>query len=86
MSKVKLNLEVHQYMLEHQVKHGHPPTLQQIVLAVDTVNRRSSARHAVRRLMEAGLVVVESGKWSGTARRYRAVDGERGLYSKDSQP
>ena len=70
---VKLNLNVHTYMLNYQAVRGNPPTLAQIAEAVEDLNHRSSARYSVQMLMEYGLVVEEKGKWANHARRYRAV-------------
>ena len=70
---VKLNYNVHTYMLNYQAVRGSPPTLAQIAEAVQTINHRSSARYSVQMLMEYGLVVEEKGKWANDARRYRAV-------------
>ena len=69
----KLNMNVHEYMLQFQAVRGHPPTLAQIAAGVESLNHRSSARYAIKRLVEHSLVVEEEGKWAGQAKRYRAV-------------
>ncbi|KKN00922.1 hypothetical protein LCGC14_1133050 [marine sediment metagenome] len=51
---VKLNYNVHTYMLNYQAVRGSPPTLAQIAEAVQTINHRSSARYSVQMHVDTG--------------------------------
>jgi len=74
-------MSVYQFMVEYQQKNQMPPTLAEIVEAVDEINWRSSARHTILKLQEQGLV-EECGE-VGCARRYKAVNGRSVCQTED---
>ena len=65
------NDEVWTFMLDYQRENGMPPTMDDIVAAVDGLNWRSSAQYALRNLTEEGRVQATSDP--NCSRRHRAV-------------
>jgi predicted transcriptional regulator len=63
--------ELYAFMMAYQDYYGIAPTLNELVTVHARLNHRSSAFYAVRRLMDAGLVVVT--KESDHKRRYKAI-------------
>jgi hypothetical protein len=66
--------ELHRYMLAYQDTVGRPPTMQEMVDRCPSLNYRSSARDALRRLATLGLV-QERGE-PNTARRWWAISAQ----------
>lgn len=63
---------VHKFMLDYQVEHKKPPTMEQISNAVGTLNFKSSARHTLETLVQDGRVKIDGAE--GESRRYQAVE------------
>ena len=64
--------QVWEFMIGYQRERGMPPTMDDIVMAVDSLNWRSSARYTLRNLIEEGRVVEVSDP--NCSRRHRAVE------------
>lgn len=72
------------FMLDYQREHEMPPTMDEVVAAVDGLNWRSSAQYTLRNLMEEGRVQeVNDANYS---RRHRAVHRPDRLTSMPDNP